>query len=107
MTTRFSSIQFDNTGLQGEIRAKDHQIKRSENRIQNQIENRHVPRSSDTDTVLVVVENNEEHGKAGKHPYYMVRCQRRVLKSCLDFLRVKYPNMEVKEPNSEDGNAIH
>ena len=29
------------------------------------------------------------------------------LKSHLDFLQVRYPDMEVKEPRCEDANAIH
>ena len=75
---QIQAIQYENVGLQGEIRAKDHQIERCENRIQDLIANRYVPRSGQIDTVLVVVEKNcnEE-----QHPYYMVRCQKRALKS--------------------------
>ena len=36
--------------------AKDYQIKRCENRIQDLIANRYVPRSGQIDTVLVAVE---------------------------------------------------
>ena len=92
---QIQAIQYKNVELQGKVRAKDHQIERCENRIQDLIANRHVPRSGDIDTVLVV-EKNEEHGKAERHLYYMVRCQKRRLKSRLDFLRVKYPDMEAK-----------
>ena len=33
--------------------------------------------------------------------------EKRVLKSPLDFLQVKYPEMEVKEPRCENANNIH
>ena len=64
--------------------------------IQDLIANRHVPRRGVIDTVLVAVAKNcnEE-----QHPYYMVRCQKERLKSQLDLLRLKYPDMEVKVQN--------
>ena len=54
--TRIQAIQYKNIGLQGE--RKDHQVERCENRIQDLIANRHVPRLGDIDTVLVAVEKN-------------------------------------------------
>ena len=51
--------------------AKDNQIERCENRIQDLIANRHVPRSGNIDTVLVVIEKNYNEER---HPYYLVKC---------------------------------
>ena len=76
------AIQYENVGLQGEIKTKDQTIR-------DLIANRHVPRSGGIDTALVAVEKNEEHGKVGRHPYYLVRYQNRALKNRLDLLRVK------------------
>ena len=97
---QIQAIQYENVGLQGEIRTHKTQIR-------DLIANRHVPRCGVIDTVFVAVEKNEEHGKAGRHPYYMVRCQNRALKCGLDLLLVKYPTIEVKEPKCEDANDIH
>ena len=106
---KIQGIQYKNVGLLGEIRGKDHQIERCENRIQDLITNRHFPRSRDIDTVLAAVEKNcnEDCGKGGRHQYCMVRCQDRALKNQLELLRVKYPSMEVKEPKCKAANAIH
>ena len=56
--TQIQAIQCKNVGLQGEIRAKDHQIERCEKRIQDLAANRYVPRLGQIDTVLVTVEKN-------------------------------------------------
>ena len=53
--TRIQAIQSENVGLPGEIRAKDQQTEASQERIEDLIANRHVPRSGAIDTVLVVV----------------------------------------------------
>ena len=55
---RIQAIEHENVGLQGEIRAKDQKIEASQERIEDLVANRHVPRSGAIDTVLVVVEKN-------------------------------------------------
>ena len=104
--------EYENVGLQGEIRAKDQQIEASQERIEDLIANRHVPRSGAIDTVLVVVEKNadedtKEHKKAKNFDKYMLRCQKKQVDGRLSVLRAKYPNMVVLEPRCDDGNAIH
>ena len=109
---RIQAIEYKNVGLQGEIRAKDRQIKASQERIEDLIANRHVPRSGAIDTVLVVVEKNagediKEHKRAKNFDKYVLRCQKKQVDGRLSVLRAKYPNMVVLEPRSGDGNAIH
>ena len=103
--TRIQAIEY-------EIRAKDQQIEASQERIEDLIANRHVPRSGAIDTVLVVVEKNadedtKEHKKAKNFAKYMLRCQKKQVDGRLSVLRAKYPNMVVLEPRCDDGNAIH
>ena len=90
---------------------REHQqvIEEKDDEIQNLVRNRHVPRSGNIDNILcVVVKNNpDETGKPGRHPYYMIRCQKKALSKHLNILRDKYPLMIVKEPECDDPNAVH
>ena len=47
-------LEYNNTGLQGEIRAKDQEIDRRREEVQDLIANRHVPRRWSIDTILVL-----------------------------------------------------
>ena len=100
--------QYENVGLQGEVRAKNTEIDRGHNQIVDLIENRHVPRRDGIDTVLCPIVKNDpdETGKTGAYEYYMIRCQERVLKYHINCLRLRYPQMTVKT-YCDDGNAIH
>ena len=102
-------LEYNNTGLQGEIRAKDQEIERRIDENADLIANRHVPRRNGIDNVLVVIEKNEpnEEGKEGMFPYYIIRSKKSHLAILISNLRQKYPLMEVKEPQIEDANAIH
>ena len=109
---RIQAIEYENVGLQGEITAYQAQLQVSQNRIEDLIANRHVPRSGTIDTVLVVVEKNadedtKEHKRAKNFDKYMLRCQKKQVDGRLSVLRAKYPNMVVLEPRCDDGNAIH
>ena len=68
---RIQTIQYENVGLQGEIR-------NARQTVIDLIENRHFPRTGKYDNVLCVFEKNKEGemGWAGEHPYYLVRCQK-------------------------------
>ena len=103
--TRIQAIEYENVGLQGEIR-------NARRTITDLIANRHVPRSGTIDTVLVVVEKNanedtKEHKRAKNFEKYMLRCQKKQVDGRLSVIRAKYPNMVVLEPRCDDGNAIH
>ena len=109
---RIQAIEYENVGLQGKITAYQAQLQVSQNRIEDLIANRHVPRSGTIDTVLVVVEKNadedtKEHKRAKNFDKYMLRCQKKQVDGRLSVLRAKYPNMVVLEPRCDDGNAIH
>ena len=99
---KIQAIQYENVGLQGEIRAKDHQIARCENRIQDLIE-RHVPRRGVIDTVLSLIDKQCENEP---HKFYMIRCQYKALNKHKKWLRKRYPNM-IEKGESDDPNAVH
>ena len=99
---RIQAIQYDNVALQAQREVYQRQVN-------DLIANRHVPRSGDIDTILVTIEKNQLHeeGKPAQHPYYMIRCQKKCLNAQIKILRIKYPNMIVKEPVCNDANSIH
>ena len=82
------AIQYQNVGLQGEIR----NVRQT---VIELIENRHIPRIGKYGNVLCVFEKNQEDeiGRAGEHPYFMVLCQKRVLPTYKMWLKIRYPNI--------------
>ena len=75
LNDELQAIQFENVGLQGEIKAKD-------KTIQDLIDNRHVPRRGEYDNILVVFQKNkpvEDGIRKSRHAFYMIRCQYRAL----------------------------
>ena len=89
---------------------REHQqvIEEKDDEIHNLVRNRHVPHSGNIDNILcVVAKNNPDETKPGRHPYYMIRSQKKALPKHLNILRDKYPNMIVKEPECDDPNAVH
>ena len=99
---KIQAIQYENVGLQGEVRAKNQQIARCENRIQDLIE-RHVPRRGVIDTVLSLIDKQCENEP---HKFYMIRCQYKALNKHKKWLRKRYPNM-IEKGESDDPNAVH
>ena len=72
------------------------------------IENRHVPRAGDIDTVLLFAEKNEQlPSRTSKFEYYVIRCQRRALETRRRLLLDRYPNARILEPECDDANALH
>lgn len=53
--------------------------------------------------MLCVVDKNHPHDK---HPYYMIRCQRRQLGKSMGILMTKYPESTILG-RCDDPNAIH
>ena len=103
-------LELNNTGLQGEITTYQAQLQVAHIENIDLIENRHVPRSGDIDTVLIAIEKNadtNEHDRARPFSKYMLRCQRKQRSARLAVLRTKYPNMLVLEPECGDANAVH
>ena len=93
---QIQTIQYENVGLQGEIRAHRAQI-------QDLIANRHVPRRGVIDTVLSLI---DKQCKNEPHKWYMIRCQYRALDNHKKWLRKRYPNM-IEKGESDDPNAVH
>ena len=64
--------------------------------------------NSDKDNILCAIQKNEpdELGKPGRHPYYMIRCQRMRLQERINILRAKYPKMIIKRPTCDAANAV-
>ena len=75
-------IEYNNTGLQGEIRAKDQEIARRETELAR-VRERHVDRCRDPgkDNVIMIFRKHttEEDDAHFEYPYYISRIQRRAI----------------------------
>ena len=70
--------------------------------IDDLIANRHVPRRGCFNNVLCFIKKNSQE----THPYYVIRCQYRLLEKYKKCLKFRYPNME-EAGRCEDPNAVH
>lgn len=95
-------LEYNNTGLQGEIRAKDQEIERRREEISDLIANRYVPRRQEIDNVLCFIDKKANE----KHQFYAIRCQQKTLEKHKRCLRNRYPNMEILG-ECDDANAMH
>ena len=100
--SRIQAIEYENVGLQGEIR-------NARRTITNLLENRHVARCGEYDNILVGVQKNkpiEDDGKKSRHAFDMMRCQKRRKGLLMARLKKEYPYMSEKR-TCEDPNAVH
>ena len=95
-------LEYANTGMQGEIRAKDQEIDRRREEVQDLIVNRHVPRRQGIDNVLCFVDKKSDE----KHQFYVIRCQRQTMEKHKRCLRNRYPDMVILG-ECDDANAVH
>ena len=95
-------LEYNSTGIQGEIRAKDQEIDQRREEMQDLIVNRHVPRSLSIDTILCFVDKKSNE----KHQFYVIRCQRKTMEKHKRCLRNRYPDMVILG-ECDDGNAVH
>ena len=77
-------------------------ILRLNKEIRDLIANRHVACRGCFDNVLCFIKKNSGEF----HPYYVIRCQYRQLEKHKQWLKLRYPNMEVLD-ECDDPNAIH
>ena len=86
--------------MNDDLIATQHEVQAANAEIVDRIANRHVPRRDGTDTVLCPVVKNDPDAELSIYEYYMVLCQRRVLKYHINCLRLRYPHMTVKEKHA-------
>ena len=104
---RIQAIEYENVGLQGEIRAKDQQIEASQNRIAKLVE-RYVDycRNPSNDNIVLIARKHTtpENDKYPNFPYYISRIQRRKQYVKLRWLEWHFPDheviVEIDNPNS-------
>ena len=105
--TRIQAIEYENAGLQGEIRVKDQQIEASQNRIAQLLE-RYVDycRNPGKDNIVIIVRKHttSENDKYHDFPYYISRIQRVKRYVKLRWLERHFPDheviVEIDNPNS-------
>ena len=104
---RVQAIEYENVGLQGEIKAKDQQIEASQHKIAEPVE-RYVDhcRSPSRDNIVIIVRKHTtpENDKYHNLPYYIARIQRRKRYVKLQWLERHFPDyeviVEIGNPNS-------
>ena len=100
-------LEFHNTGMQGEIRAKDQEIARRQLELA-QVRERHVDRCRNPgkDNLVVITrkhtcESDDEHFE---YPYYISRIQRRTISTKRRWILDQFPDSEeiviIDNPNS-------
>ena len=105
--TRIQTMEYENVGLQGEIRTKDQQIEASQERIAELAE-RYVDhcRNPSKDNIVIIVRKHTtpENDKYHNFPYYISRIQRRKRYVKLRWLERHFPDheviVEIDNPNS-------
>ena len=106
---RIQAIEYENVGLQGEIRAKDQQIEASQNRIAKLVE-RYVDycRNPSNDNIVLIARKHTtpENDKYPNFPYYISRIQRRKQYVKLRWLERHFSDYEVIV-ELENPNSIH
>ena len=104
---RIQAIEYENVGLQGEIRAKDRQIEANQNRIAELVE-RYVDqcRNPSKDNIVIIVRKHTtpENDKYHNFPCCISRIQRRKQYVKLRWLERHFPDheviVEIDNPNS-------
>ena len=100
-------LEFNNTGMQGEIRAKDEEIVRRQAEIA-ELRERYVDHCRDPgkDNLVVITRKHtcESDDKHFEYPYYISRIQRRVISTKRRWLADQFPDSEeivvIDNPNS-------
>ena len=104
---RATELQYNNTGLRGEIRAKDQEIDRRREEIA-ELRERYVDHCRDPgkDNLVVITRKHtcEPDDKHFEYPYYISRIQRRVISKKRRWLLDQFPRSEeivvIDSPNS-------
>ena len=106
LTQKVAAIELTS---QTEQAAHTVELEELEEEVDDLIQNRHVPRRGLYDNVLCFVDKNQpdEEGIGALYPFWVIRCQMKVLENQKRALRRRYPDMVVMEPVCDDGNAIH
>ena len=98
-------LEFSNTGMQGEIRAKDQEIARRQLEIV-ELRERYVDHCRDPgkDNVVMITRKHEPDDKHFEYPYYISRIQRRAISTKRRWLLNQFPDSEeivvIDNPNS-------
>ena len=106
---KIQAIQYENVGLQGEMRAKDQQIVRCENRI-GELRERYVDhcKNPKKDNIVIIIRKHStvENDIYHKYPYYIARIQKQKRYIKLHWFDKHFPEHEVVV-ELDTPNAIH
>ena len=98
-------LEFSNSGMQGEIRAKDQEIARRQSEIA-ELRERYVDHCRDPgkDNLVVITRKHDEDDEHFEYPYYISRIQRRAISTKRRWLLDQFPDSEeivvIDNPNS-------
>ena len=78
--SRPQKLEFDNVALQAQRDVYESQLQKCQDRIQDLMQNRHVPKAEDRglDTIVMIIEKNStpEQDEFYEYPYYIARIQK-------------------------------
>ena len=108
---RIQKLEFDNVALQAQRDVYESQLQKCQDRIQDLMQNRHVPRAEDPglDTIVMIIEKNStpEQDEFYEYPYYIARIQRRYAVTKKRWFRAQYPNHHFIVEELDNPNSIH
>ena len=104
-------MEFDNVALQAQRDVYESQLQKCQDRIQDLMQNRHVPKAEDRglDTIVMIIEKNStpEQDEFYEYPYYIARIQRRFAVTKKRWFRTQYPNHHFIVEELDNANSIH
>ena len=104
-------LKFDNVALQAQNDVYKSQLQKCQDRIQDLMQNRHVPKAEDPglETIFMIIEKHSipEQDEFYKYPYYIARIQRRYAVMKKRLFKTQYPNHHFIVDKLDNLNSIH
>ena len=77
-------------------------------KLQDLVRNRHIPRAGNVDTVLQFVKKNKQHqSRTSGFQYYVIKCQRCNLGKRVIILKISFVDLKTLDPKCNDANIPH
>ena len=109
--SRLQTLGFNNVALQAQRDVYKSQLQKCQNRIQELMQNRHVPKAEDRgfDIIVMIIEKNStpEQDEFYEYPYYIARIQKYFAVTKKRLFRTQYPNHHFIVKELDNPNSIH
>ena len=108
---RIQKMEFDIVALQAQKDAYESQLQKCQDRTQDLMRNRHVPKAEHRglNTIFMIIEKKStpEQDEFYEYPYYIARIQRQYAVTKKKWFRAQYPNHHFIVGELDNPNSIH